>query len=502
MTVNKETEAEILRLFHAEKWRPTTISTQFGVHHSTVQRVLSNNGVSQEQLRVRPSQVDPYVSFIRATLDKYPKLTAARLHEMVKQRGYPGSESHFRRMVAGLRPRPAAEAYMRTATLPGEQAQCDWAHFGKVKFGNSERRLLAFVMVLSWSRHIFLRFYTGDAMPNFLRGHVEAFEFFEAVPREILYDNLKSAVLERYGAAIRFNPQLLEIAAHYRFQPKPTGVRMPQQKGRVERAIQYIRHSFFAARQWSDLKDLNNQALSWCINTAGSRKCIDDKELTVLEAFTKEKSLLLALPDNPYPAFERKDVQVGKTPYVRFDLNDYSVPHKFVRRMLTVMATPDAVSILNGTEEVAHHARCYEKGRQIEDRLHVQELENHKEAGRKHRAIDRLRHVCPSAKDLLQQAADRGHKLGRLTQQLTQLLDLYGPEELEAGIRESLLADSPHAWAVQQALESRRNKRGMAPPVALHFGSKVPTNGFVVVPKTLDAYDGLLRTNEGNNDRP
>ena len=230
MTVNRETEAEILRLFHAEKWRITTIATQLGVHKTTVQRILANNGVSREQLRLRPSQVDPYIPFIRATLEKYPSLTAARLHEMVKQRGYPGAASRFRHIVANLRPRPAAEAYMRTATLPGEQAQCDWAHFGKVKFGNAERRLLAFVIVLSWSRHIFLRFYTGDAMPNFLRGHVDAFNFFGAVPREVLYDNLKSAVLERYGSAIRFNPHLLDLAAHYRFQPKPVGVRKANQK--------------------------------------------------------------------------------------------------------------------------------------------------------------------------------------------------------------------------------------------------------------------------------
>src|SRR5271170_6689341 len=496
MTVNKETEAEILRLFHAEKWRPTTIGRQIGVHHSTVQRILSNSGVSEERLRIRPSQVDPYVSFIRATLEQYPKLTAARLYEMVKQRGYAGCGSHFRKMVARLRPRPLAEAYMRTATLPGEQGQCDWAHFGRVKIGNAERRLLAFVMVLSWSRHIFLRFYTGDAMPNFLRGHVDAFEFFDSTPREILYDNLRSAVLERQGTAIRFNPDLLSLAAHYHFLPKPVGVRMANQKGRVERAIKYARHSFFAARQWNDLGDLNRQALTWCATTAGARICRERNGLTVLQAFEKEKPSLLALPDNPYPAFERKQVKVGKTPYVRFDLNDYSVGHRYVQRALTVMATPDEVLIVDGVKEVARHVRCYEKGRQIEDRLHLQELEDYKEAGRKHRAIDRLRHVSPASHDLLKQAAERGHQLGRLTQQLTRLLDLYGPAELEAAIQEALLADSPHAAAVQQSLERRRHQRGQAPPVALDFGSNTKANEIVVVPQSLDVYDRLLKSEE------
>ena len=270
---------------------------------------------------------------------------------------------------------------------------------------------------------------------------------------------------------------------------------MPQQKGRVERAIQYIRHSFFAARQWSNLEDLNNQAQEWCVNTGGERNCKAQTDLTVTQAFEKEKAALLSLPANPYPCFERKDVRVGKTPYVRFDLNDYSVPHKLVQRTLTVMATPDAVLILNGAEPVASHVRCYEKGRQIEDREHLQELEDYKEAGRKHRAIDRLRHVAPSAQELLKQAAERGHQLGRLTQHLTKLLDLYGPEELEVGIKEALLANSPHAAAVQQALESRRNKRGLPSPVALHF-SNGTANGVIVVPKSLHSYDALLKTEE------
>jgi transposase len=493
MTVNKETEAEIIRLHYAEKWRPSTIAAQLRIHHSTVQRVLANKGVSYEHLRVRPSKVDPYIGFLRATLDKYPKLTAARLYEMVRERGYDGASSRFRTVVAQLRPRPVAEAYMRTATLPGEQAQCDWAHFGKVKIGNAERRLLAFVMVLSWSRQIFLRFYTGDAMPNFLRGHRDAFEAWGAVPREVLYDNLRSAVLERIGSAIRFNPELLALAAYYRFQPKPVGVRKANQKGRVERAIQYVRSSFFAARQWNSLEDLNNQAQAWCLSVAGERRCPEDRDLTVTEAFEKERRLLLAIPDNPYPVYERKDVQVGKTPYARFDMNDYSVDHRFVRQSLTVMATPNTVEIFKGSELVAHHERCYDKGRQIECVTHLKELEEHKQAARKHRAIDRLRHAAPAARELLNLAAERGHKLGRLTQQLTEMLDLYGPVELEWAIKEALSADSPHAAAVRQALEMRRSKRGLPPPINLHFCTDSEATGLVVVPKSLDSYDNLLK---------
>ena len=144
--------------------------------------------------------------------------------------------------------------------MPGEQAQVDWAHFGKLQVGRAVRPLWAFVMVLSYSRRPFVRFFPGASMPFFLRGHAEAFAEFGGVPRVLLYDNLKSAVLERHGDAIRFNPTLLELAAHYRFEPRPVAIARGNEKGRVERAIRYVREAFFEARTYADLADLNRQA--------------------------------------------------------------------------------------------------------------------------------------------------------------------------------------------------------------------------------------------------
>lgn len=199
--ISTELEAHILRLFHAERWPTGTIAREVGVHHTTVRRVLTQAG-QEPLLLIRPSMVDRYLPFIRQQLEKYPKLHASRLYHMVKDRGYPGSEAHFRSIVARLRPRPATEAYLRMRTLPGEQAQVDWAAFPPVTIGKAKRQLYAFVMVLSWSRALFLRFYLGHAHTSFfLRGHQDAFAFFEGVPRELLYDNLKSAVLERRADA-------------------------------------------------------------------------------------------------------------------------------------------------------------------------------------------------------------------------------------------------------------------------------------------------------------
>ena len=230
MTIGPELEARILRYHHVEKWRPNTIARQLRVHHSTVARVLAHAGLPVARVIRRPSAIDPYVDFILQTLGEFQTLTAARLYAMVRERGYRGAPDHFRHRVALLRPRPVTQAYLRLRTLPGEVMQCDWAHFGHLQVGRASRPLMAFVMVLAWSRRIYLRFFLDARMASFLAGHAGAFAAFGGCSRIIQYDNLKSAVLERRGDAIRFNPTLLAFAAHHRYEPRPVAVARGNEK--------------------------------------------------------------------------------------------------------------------------------------------------------------------------------------------------------------------------------------------------------------------------------
>ena len=270
--VTAEETAKILSLHHAEHWPVGTIGAQLGRHHDTVERVLAQSGLEVHKQSTRPRLVDPFVPFLKETLEKYPRLRASRLWSMAKARGYTGSKSGFRAIVSRLRPRRPAEAYLRRAVLPGQEGQVDWAHFGKITIGRATRDLWAFVMVLSYSRVRFVRFGVRAAMPSFLAGHVEAFRFFRAVPRVLLYDNLKSAVLEREGDAVRFHPTLLQLAGYYRFEPRACAPYRPNEKGRVERAIRDVRENFFAAREFRSLDDLNAQARAWCLEIAKERR--------------------------------------------------------------------------------------------------------------------------------------------------------------------------------------------------------------------------------------
>jgi transposase len=491
MTIAAETEAQILRYYHVEKWRVGTIARQLNVHHTAVARVLAQAGLPTNGPVARPSQVDPYLPFIHQTLEKFPTLTASRLYAMVYERGYRGSSSHFRYIISCHRPRPPAEAYLRLRTLPGEQGQVDWGHFGQVQIGRARRPLMGFVIVLSYSRQIFLRFLLDARMESFLRGHTAAFMRWSGCPRVLLYDNLKSAVLERHGAAIHFHPTLLAFAAHYRYEPRPVALARGNEKGRVERAIRYVRSSFFAARKFRDIDDLNAQATAWCDGVAADRRCPEDDRLSVREACAEEAPHLLPLPDNPFPVSERVVVYVGKTPYVRFDLNSYSVPHSHVRRPLTVLADPHQLRIVDGQQVVACHPRSYDKGAVIEDAAHIDALVAQKRAARQHRGADKLTRAAPASQSLLVRAAERGHNLGAITAALLRLLERYGAGELDAAIGEALAQDVPHPHAVRLALERRREQRHFPPPVAVILPAHVQARDTTVRPHQLDAYDQL-----------
>jgi transposase len=468
--ISAEQSAEIRRLFYAEHWRGGTIAEAMGLHRDTVKRAINTESfLSSCASRPRPTRLDPYLPLVRQILEQYPKLRATRLHQMLVERGYQGSVVQLRRAIRPLRPRPAGEAYLELRTLPGEQAQADWGSFGSW----GKRRLSCFVMVLSWSRAIHAVFTLDQSMESFVRGHVEAFSYFQGCPRTVLYDNLKSAVLERRGEAIRFHPRLLELCGHYHFAPRPVAVARGNEKGRVERQIQYLRSSFFAARRFRDVEDLNEQFRHWRDQIAHRRP-------------------LLALPENAFEAQTVSVVRSGKTPYLRFDRNRYSIPHTLVRKPLTVVAERDTVRILDGQQKVAEHRRSWSVGQTVEDPEHIAELVRTKREGRELKGRDLLRVTVPETDRLFEQLALRGDNLGGNTVRLLQLLDDYGPEELRAAVAVAIERQAWGAGSVAHILEQRRRAHGQKPHIRVELPRDPRVRDLRVQSHDLGDYDALI----------
>jgi len=222
--------------------------------------------------------------------------------------------------------------------------------------------------------------------------------------------------------------------------------------------------------------------------------------MSVREAFAQEQPKLLALPHNPFPTDERKAVSAGKTPYVRFDCNDYSIPPTHVQHTLTVVANPTTVRVLDGAKVIASHARSYDKGKQVEDPAHIAELTALKRQAHQHRGTDRLARATPNSAELLTRAAERGDNLGSITAALLRLLDRYGAAELEAGIAEALARDVPHPNAVRLALQRRREQREQPPPLPIALPADKRVRDLVVCPHKLDDYDQLQSPREDEHD--
>ncbi|MGH7336643.1 MAG: IS21 family transposase [Myxococcota bacterium] len=496
--ISEAQRAEIRRLFYAEHWRIGTIASELGLHAETVRAALETVRFHVRTV-VRPSRLDPYLDFLRTTLEQYPRLRATRLHEMIAARGYAGSLVQTRRAVRSLRPRPPAEAFLRLQTLPGEQAQVDWGHFGQIHVGQARRSLSAFVMVLSFSRAIHVLFTLDQTLESFLRGHVEAFAYFQGAARTLLYDNLKSAVLARQGNAIEFHPRLLELAGHYHFLPRPCAVGRGNEKGRVERQIRFLRDRFFAARRFRDVDDLNVQFVRWRDDWAHARPHPDSTEKTVAQALVEERPRLLPLPEHPFECHRVLARSSGKTPYLRFESNDYSIPPDLVRKPLTLVATPSEIRILDGIEEVARHRRSYDCKQCLEDPRHLAALLASKHAARAPKRRDLLQAALPHAQAFFAAALERGLSLASTSSKLHQLLADYGPAATDAALALTLSRGTPTPSSVAHWLEQDRRRARQKPAIPVELPDRPEIQNLRVTPHDLETYDALSRSDDDHD---
>ena len=487
--ISAETRAQIRQWFFAEHWKIGTIAQVLRIHPDTVRHAIESDRFHRAQT-LCACVTDPYLPFIRQTLDQYPRLRATRIYQMIRDRGYRGSVIQLRRVVATLRPLHR-EPFLRLHKFPADEAQVDWAHFGEVRVGRARRRLSCFVITLSYSRALYLEFFFDQTLENFLRGHVHAFAAWSGTPRVILHDNLRSAVLERRADQVHFHPRLLELCAHYHCVPRPCLVRAANQKGRVERAIRYVRESYWAGRDFTTLSECNRQALLWRDQVAHQRPWPGDTTRTVADVLSEEQSRLLGLPAHPFDPDLMVPIRPPKTIYVRFDRNDYSIPPEARNRPLTLVASDSVVRILDGTQEIARHARSYDQQQEVLHPPHQQALLQLKRKTFDSTPSGRLAQAAPESETLLDLAFAQGESAGSQTAQLLKLLDLYGAAALRSAIREALERGTPRASSVAFLLRQQQQKISQLPAIDL---SRHPQAQFIdVQPHDLETYDELAR---------
>lgn len=369
--MNTELWATIRRLFEVEKLSRSAIAQRLGIHRQTVRRALASPAGPPPDLPRRggePSKLEPHKDYLRRRLGEYPELSGKKLLRETRRLGYGGGYTILKEFLRTLRA-PAPKAFLRLETLPGEFAQVDWANVGTIQIGNAKRKLSCFVMVLSYSRMMYLEFTLSQCLEDFMACHVNAWRYFGGVVKKVNYDNLKTVVLCRVGAEIRFQPRFMDFAGCYLFEPVPCKVRAAWEKGKVENGIKYVRSAFLAGRTLVNLAELRQEAARWLEEEANVRIHGTTRERPV-DRFQSEKPLLGPLPAAEYDCSIVRAVKATSQALVHFETNRYSAPHSKSGRALTLKATSQTICLYDGADLTATHPRSYEKYRVIENPAH------------------------------------------------------------------------------------------------------------------------------------
>jgi transposase len=368
--------AEIRRLFYAEKLSKRKIAKRLGIHRDTVTAAIIAEQPPHFERELRGSKLDPYKTQIQALLKETPELSAVRLQEILEAEGYQGKISILKQYVHAVRPQfKPPVAFMRMTYAPGEYGQIDWAELpDRVMHQGIPCKVYAFVMVLCYSRKLFVEFSLATQLSDFLRCHQNALRFFEGSPKTNVYDNLSSVVLTRRGSDVTFNESFLALAGHYCFEPKACWPYRPNEKGVVERPIDYLKRNFWAGRTFRDFDDLGVLGRLW-LERANQRLHGTLKERPC-DRFGYERPSLTRLPaqllNTDWLLFPR----VTKDCVIRVATNDYSVPWPLARQLVEVRVDAHTVRIYQAGQLMAEHARSYGKYRQISNPQHYAGLWN------------------------------------------------------------------------------------------------------------------------------
>jgi len=361
----KEDRMHVARIMANAGHKQKYIADQLGVSDRMVRKYLDENYGTRPRKK-RESILQPYYPIIDETLDENPYSNLVCLFERIQKSGYPGGMTILREYARDLRRKLVSRAVLRFETEPGRQAQVDWKECGKWEIDGKEQKLYAFVMLLGYSRKPFVLFTLDMTLPTLLIAHLMAFEYFGAVPHEILYDNMKTAWINK-GGIWNVNSKLLELASACGFTPKRCQVRRPQTKGKVERFIGYLAHNFLprsVAQNAETLDDLNRAVNLWLAD-------VDDKQIsgvrkTRRERFEEEKPHMLPwIPEAAPDVRLEKELMVSREGKIRFQTNSYSIHADYIGQMVTLKA-----NTITREAQVLHDETCIRSFRLLPKGLH------------------------------------------------------------------------------------------------------------------------------------
>lgn len=463
--IDYETYCKIIELHQQHQLKPSQIARMLSIDVRTILHWLEEGTYRPRQTARQASKLDPYKARIVQWLETY-QYTGVQILRMLREAGYDGGATILKDYIAKIRPRKV-KAYLTLHFAPGECAQVDWGEYGSVNVGNTRRRLSFFVMVLCYSRMMYVEFTVSQCMEHFLGCHQNAFNFFGSVPGKVMVDNLKSAVIRRLiGEAPIYNPRYMDMANHFGFKIAACNVGKGNEKGRVENAVGYVKKNLLGGLDIPDFRCVNPAAREW-LDTVANVRVHGATRKKPLEMFKTEKPAMGHLPEMPYDVSVIHQVRATNRFRVVLDTNRYSVPSEYAGARLTLKAYPERICIYHNNKLIAQHPRSYDRHQDFEDPDHPRALLAQRRAAREQKLLMRFLTLSPKADDYYRQLSARRMNPRHHMRQIVALSEIYGNEKVARAIEDAFSFQAFSCEYIANILEQR--ERILPEPGALHL---------------------------------
>jgi transposase len=451
--IDYETFVKIKSYHEKDGLNCNQIAAIMGLSFKTVNKWLNEKRYRMRKSADISSKLDPFKNQIVQMLEKYP-YSAAQVFLRIKDSGFDGGYTIVKDYVRKVRP-PKTRAFLKLFFAPGECAQVDWGSYGSVNVGSTRRRLSFFVMVLCHSRMMYVEFTVSQTMEHFLACHQNAFEYFGAIPKKIMVDNLKSAVLSRImGQAPVFNPKYLDFADHCGFNITPCNVGKGNEKGRVENAVGYVKKNFLAGLDICDFSAVNPAARHW-IDTVANVRIHGETRKKPLELFKEERSCLNGLPVNPFDIATVSQARASSQFRITIDSNRYSVPAEYAGRRLTLKTYPDRLCIYYNDKLIARHVRSYDRYRDFEDPDHPKQLLAQRKKARDQKIFMRFLTLSSKAEQYYYKLEQRRMNPYHHVRKIVALSEIYPLESVARAMEDAFVFEAFSCEYIANLLEQR-----------------------------------------------
>jgi len=483
--IDYQTFCQIRQLHDQKGLKVSQIAQELKLDPKTVAKWIDQTRYQPRPSTRRPSKLDPFKGQIVAMLERHP-YTAQQILQQLRQQGYAGGYSILKELVRQVRP-PRKPAFLMLDFAPAECAQVDWGQFGSIQVGSTRRRLSFFVMVLCYSRLMYLEFTLSETMEQFLSCHRHALEFFGGSTSKVMIDNLKVGVVRHpSGQPALFNPRYLDFAAHYGFAPVACNVRKGNEKGRVENGVGYVKKNLLSGLEISSFQAIQVEGRRWLDETANIR-IHGETHRKPCALFEQEKSLLKPLPVLPYDCAVIRPTSANRCCRIVFDANRYSVPPLYASQKLTLKIEPTQLYLFHNEKLIATHARCYDRHQNLTDPDHIKDLLAQRQKARAQTLLLAFLNLCPQAELFYRKLSDKRLNAPHHVQKIVALSEIYGPDKVARAIDDAFSFEAFGCEYVANILLQR--ERVAATPAALHLTRRQDLLDLDIPGADLDLYE-------------